>query len=65
MRRVRISGPQNWRKRLGDCRLAAIFLGDDLDQDVIDSVITDVGEIDPNTPIVMLSADVVSDKSNA
>lgn len=58
--RVRISDAENWRKRLGDCRLAAVFLGDDLEQDVIDSVITDVGEVDPNTPIVMLSADGVS-----
>lgn len=55
--RVRIAAPENWRKRLGDCRLAAIFLGDDLEQDVIDGLITDVGEIDPNTPIVMVSAD--------
>jgi len=57
--RVRIAAPENWRKRLGDCRLAAIFLGDDLEQDVIDGLITDVGEIDPNTPIVMVSADGV------
>ena len=54
--KVRLSGPNNWRKRLGDCRLAAIFLGDDLKQDVIDQVILDVGEFDPNTPIVMVSA---------
>ncbi len=58
--RVRVSGPNNWRKRLGDCRLAAIFLGDDLEQDVIDQVIKDVGDVDPNTPIVMVSADEVS-----
>lgn len=57
--RVRIAAPSNWRKRLGDCRLAAIFLGDDLEKDVIDGLINDVGEIDPNTPIVMVSADDV------
>ncbi|NOX67765.1 MAG: hypothetical protein GXP15_01125 [Gammaproteobacteria bacterium] len=57
--RVRIAAPDNWLKRLGDCRLAAIFLGDDLEPDVIDGLITDVGEIDPNTPIVMVSADGV------
>jgi len=54
--RVRIAAPDNWRKRLGEHRLAAVFLGDDLDRDVIDQVITDIGEVDPNTPIVMVSA---------
>jgi hypothetical protein len=55
--RVRVAAPENWRKRLGDCRLAAIFLGDDLEPDVIDRLIGDVGKVDPNTPIVMVSAD--------
>ena len=53
---VRIAAPDNWRERLGDNRLAAVFLGDDLEPDVINRVITDVGDVDPNTPIVMVSA---------
>ncbi len=54
--RVRVAAPDNWRNRLGDCRLAAIFLGDDLEPDVINRLIGDVGNVDPNTPIVMISA---------
>ncbi len=50
--RVSVVGPNDWRARLGNRRLAAIFVGDDLDQDALDRVIREVGEFDPNTPIV-------------
>lgn len=55
--RVQIAAPDDWRSRLGDSRLAAIFVGDDLEPGEIDRLINDVGELDPNTPIVMVSRD--------
>jgi hypothetical protein len=54
--RVQIASPEDWRTRLGKRRLAAIFLGDDLQQEQIDRLISDVGEVNPNAPIVLLSA---------
>lgn len=53
--RVRIAAPETWRERLGERRLAAVFLGDDLEQAVIEQVIREIGEFDPNTPIVRVS----------
>ena len=53
---VRIANCDNWRKRLGDRRLAAVFVGDDLDRPQVDQLIREVGEFDPNTPIVKVSA---------
>ena len=55
--RVQIASPEDWRQRLGDRRLAAIFMGDDLPREQIDRLMTDIAEVDPNAPIVMVSAD--------
>ncbi|MEQ9573993.1 MAG: hypothetical protein RLN77_00280 [Rhodospirillales bacterium] len=54
--RVQIASPDDWRKRLGDRRLAAIFMGDDLPQEQIDRLMSDIAEVDPNAPIVMVTA---------
>ncbi len=54
---VRTATPAEWRQRLGDARLEALFVGPDLSSDEIDALITDVGELDPNVPIVMMQAD--------
>jgi hypothetical protein len=54
--RVRVADPDTWRARLGDDRLAAVFLGGELDSDQKDRVIREIGELDPNTPIVRLAA---------
>jgi DNA-binding NtrC family response regulator len=54
---VQIASPDDWRKRLGDRRLAAIFLGDDLQQAQIEQLMCDVAEVDPNAAIVMMSAE--------
>ena len=54
--RVQIASPDDWRKRLGDRRLAAIFMGDDLPKDQIDRLMSDIAEVDPNAPIVLVSA---------
>ena len=53
--RVTIANPENWRERLGERRLGAVFLGADLDKRRIDQVIREIGELDPNTPIVRVA----------
>lgn len=53
--RVRIANVDNWRDRLGERRLAAIFVGDDLEPAAVDRVIREVGDFDPNTPIVRVA----------
>ncbi len=51
---VQIAAPDSWRARLGDRRLAAMFVSSDLGEEVVHGVIRDVGEHDPNVPIVMV-----------
>lgn len=48
------STPAQWRTRVGACRLDAVFVGPDLTDKEIRAVVGDVGELDPNIPIVML-----------
>ena len=36
--------------------LAAVFVGDDLERTEVDQLIREVGELDPNTPIVKVQA---------
>lgn len=55
--RVTVAKPGDWRERLGDRRLAAVFISDDVDVDERDRLISDIGDIDPNTPIVMVGGD--------
>ena len=57
MPRVRIAQVETWREKLGERRLAAIFVGDDLENDSFERVIQEVGDYDPNTPIVRVSRD--------
>jgi hypothetical protein len=51
---VRSSTPDEWRERLGDRRLGAVFIGSDLTEKEVHTVVGDVGSLDANTPIVML-----------
>jgi DNA-binding NtrC family response regulator len=51
---VEVAAPENWRADIGDRRLAAVFLSDDLEQDRLRRLISDVGEHDPNVPIVLV-----------
>ena len=51
---VRTATPGEWRKRLGEHRLEALFLGPDLPSSDVKKVMVDVGDMDPNVPIVML-----------
>lgn len=52
---VRVADPANWQSRIGDSRLAAIFLGNDIPKKELDRIIGAVGELDPNIPIVLVS----------
>lgn len=52
---VHVAAPENWRLSIGDRRLAAVFLSDDLDQDSLRRLISDVGDHDPNVPIVLVN----------
>lgn len=46
--------PENWTAKLGDSRLAAVFLSDALPEPAISRVLEGIRTVDPNTPIVMV-----------
>ena len=48
------STPAKWRSNVGENRLDAVFVGPDLSDADVRSVLGDVGDYNPNTPIVML-----------
>jgi DNA-binding NtrC family response regulator len=52
---VEVAAPETWRSGIGERRLAAVFLSDDLDRERLRRLISDVGEHDPNVPIVLLN----------
>jgi DNA-binding NtrC family response regulator len=52
---VKVAAPENWRAGIGDRRLAAVFLSDDLDGERLRRLIADVGNHDPNVPIVLVN----------
>ena len=54
---VRTALPGEWREELGDRRLEALFVGPDLSAEEIDALLVDVGEFDPDVPIVMMQAE--------
>ena len=53
---VRTASPRNWRGALGEERLEALFVGPDLSEDEVETLIGDIGKLDPNVPIVMARA---------
>ena len=54
---VLIAAPEDWRKRLGEQRLDALFVGPDMSDTEVTALLTDIGEMDPNIPIVMMNED--------
>lgn len=46
--------PDNWRDVIGERRLGAVFVGADLNDDEVRRMLSDIGKLDPNVPIVML-----------
>ena len=52
---VRVAAPDNWQSQIGDQRLAAIFLRNDLPKKELDRIIGAVGKFDPNVPIGLVN----------
>lgn len=53
--RVEVATPASWREHLGNGRLAAVFISEDVGEQARDRLISDIGDLDPNTPIVMVA----------
>ena len=53
---VKTARPGDWRSTLGDARLAALFVGQDLSTEEVDVLLGEVVRMDPNVPIVMLDS---------
>lgn len=51
---VATATPKRWRERLGDHRLEALFVGPDLSDKDLDKLLADIGDYDPNIPIVLV-----------
>ncbi len=49
--------PADWRERLGQRRLEALFVGPDLTADDVSVLLSDLRSVDPNVPIVMMHGD--------
>lgn len=54
---VEVATPSDWRSRIGDHRLAAVFLGQDIPTKERDRLISDVGNYDPNVSIVLVGGE--------
>ena len=52
---VRTATPDDWRDTVADSRLSAVFVGADLSDVEVRSLLGDIGSMDPNVPIVMLN----------
>ena len=51
---VATATPKRWRERLGDHRLEALFVGPDLSDKDLNVLLADIGDYDPNIPIVLV-----------
>lgn len=49
------STPAEWQQQVGDSRLEAVFIGPDLSDKDVRRLVDDIGKLDPNIPIVMIS----------
>ena len=47
--------PAQWQQQVGDSRLEAVFIGPDLSDKDVRTLVGDIGELDPNIPIVMIT----------
>ena len=50
--------PKKWQEQVGDSRLEAVFIGPDLTERDIRSVVTEIGDLDPNIPVVVITEDL-------
>lgn len=51
------AAPGDWRQRLGERRLAALFVGPALSEPAVGSLLKDLEAVDPNVPVVVIGAD--------
>lgn len=51
---VLTAAPRDWRQRLGERRLEALFVGPDLSDNDLGSVLADLEKMDPNVPVVVI-----------
>lgn len=51
---VCMATPDGWRQQVGDDRIDAVFVGPDLTDRDVRVLVRDIGDLDPNIPIVML-----------
>ena len=49
--------PLTWQSRIGEHRLAAIFVSEELPRDEMRKILDKVGRIDPNVPIVLVDGE--------
>lgn len=50
--------PKKWQEQVGDSRLEAVFIGPDLTDRDIRRVVTEIGDLDPNIPVVVITEDL-------
>ena len=46
--------PDDWRERLGQRRLEAMFVGPEIKEDAVEVLLTELETVDPNVPVVMM-----------
>ncbi len=49
------AAPGDWRRKIGEKRPETIFVGADLTDSDVNDLLTEVGELDPNVPVVMMN----------
>jgi DNA-binding NtrC family response regulator len=54
---VRVAAPDNWQSRIDGRGLAAVFVGNKLPNKELVRLIGDVGKLDPNVAIVIVSGE--------
>ncbi len=54
---VLTASPADWTARVGDKRLAAVFVNEDLPDADMSRLLEGIREVDPNTPIVMVNGE--------
>lgn len=50
------AAPADWRQRIGERRLEAVFVGPDLSDQEVASLLADLKCFNPNVPVVMMEA---------
>ena len=51
---VMTAAPGDWRSRLGERRLEALFIGPALSDEEVSGVMSELKAFDPNVPVVMM-----------